>query len=259
MHQQGDGADHGDGLQIAFGPVLQQNTPQREESRGQGRLHDERQRVIHHARYRQARKVHRETGEDADDQRVAEHGRADGAQQQQAALPAIAHEFHDRDPQPVAEGGVEGDDGVIARQRRAAIGAFGDRQAQQDRIAEKAAKADGHAVFPVAAEEEPCPEDAEHEGNRRPRVEAEHQPRVEGGGQVKSRNRLKEQAGNGEILGELHHTVDAAYGKEPAPDRDIAKADHQKDRQDDIEQRLQPSAPPVVQRTQRGFHTPAPP
>ena len=54
------------------------------------------------------------------------------------------------------------DDGIVGLQRVRPVGAFGQRQAKQQGIGEKAAKPDNYGVLPIPPEQEPRP--------RRPQV-----------------------------------------------------------------------------------------
>mgnify|MGYP006926388246 CR=1 FL=1 len=72
------------------------------------------------------------------------------------AAPAIADHLHRGDPQRIAKGRVDGDDGIVADQVFGAIGALGDGEAEEQRVGEQADKADRDGVFPVAFEEVAC-------------------------------------------------------------------------------------------------------
>jgi hypothetical protein len=58
------------------------------------------------------------------------------------------HDFHGRDAEQVAIGGVDRNDRKIGSQCIGAIGALGDRQAQKHAVGEKRHEPDGHAVGP---------------------------------------------------------------------------------------------------------------
>jgi len=238
MDDQCQKADHGDGLAVALGAVLDQHAAQGEQGRGQGSAYDQRQRVVDHTGDRQPAKVYGKAREDAQNQRIVEHRPRHIARKGRTGLAPVAHELHHRDPQPVAKRRVDGDDRKVPDQRLGPIGAFGDRQPQQDRVGKETAEPDGHTVFPVAFEQDARAEQTQREADGRAGVEAEQQSRVERGREIQMRDRLEQQAGDREALREPHDPVDARDRKIPSPDRDIAKADDKEDGQDDFEKRL---------------------
>jgi hypothetical protein len=159
-----------------------------------------------------------------------------------AAVPrraaAVADDLHHGHAERVAEGGVEGDDCEVRLERLGPVGAFGDRQAEQHAVGEQAGEADGDAVLPGAAEEEPRAEEPGEKARRRADVEAAQQRPVEPRREVEPGDPGEEQAGDREVLGELHQPVDARVGEGLEPDGEIARPDHEEDRQDDVDQRL---------------------
>ncbi len=195
-----------------------------------------------HARHRRTGQVHGKSQQDADHQRVVKDRPPDGAGRDQPSARSVVDDLHRRQPQRVAERRVQRDDRVVRLQGTCAIGAFGDRQAQQHRIREQAGKADGNAVGPGAFEEIPCPKQPRRKARRRPGVEAAQQRRVEILPQVERRDRAEQQAGDREILRELHQPVDARVRKDAPPDGEIAEAHDQEDRKDDLEKGLHLSA-----------------
>jgi len=108
-------------------------------------------------------------------------------------------------------------DGEVALQCLGAIGAFGDGQAQQQRVGKEAGKADGHRIRHRAVEKPPRGQIPYAEAGEGPDVEGAKQPQVEGGGKVH--------------LGRVHR----CRRKQPAPRGRIAEADHEEDRQDDVQ------------------------
>ena len=236
MQDQRHRADHRDDAEVALWPVTVEHAAKAEERRGQRRPHHQVERVGQHLRHRQVAEVHHEAEHDADHQRIAED-RAQHAERgrAQAAAP-MAHQFHRGDADGIAERRVDRDDGIVPGQRAAAIGTLGDRQAKQERIREQPAKADRHTVFPGAAKDIARAEEGDAKAGQGSGVEAQEQPGVEVLRQVKRRDRAIQQAGQREPLRELHQPVDVGIAQVALPHRDIAEAQHEEDRQDDLDE-----------------------
>ncbi len=238
MQDERDGADIEDRAQVALGPVAVEHAAQAEQRRGKRRSREQRHRLGKDAGERQARQVDGEAEKDADDQRVVEHRGGDAARHRQGTRAAVARDLHRGHAQAVAERRVQGDDRVVRGQRVGAIGALGDRQAEEHGVGEQAAEADRHRIRPAAAEQEPRAQKPGEEACDRADVEAQEQRRVEAVAQVQPGDGAKQQAGDRELLGIAHQRLDAVVAEQPAPDRGIARADDQKDRQDHLEEGL---------------------
>ena len=155
MDQQRDDANHRDGAQIAFGSVLHQYSAQSKERAGQGGGDDQRQGIIYNAGYRPTGNVEQKPQRDAKDQGVGKHRLRHGGDQFQPAFAAVAHYLHRGNAQPIAKRRMQRDDGVVSHQILGAIGAFRDGQAQKNGVGKEAAKANRHAVFPIAIKQQP--------------------------------------------------------------------------------------------------------
>ena len=95
-----------------------------------------------------------------------------------------AGELHRGDADEVAERRVDRDDGEVRGEGGGAVGALHDRQAEQHRVGEERAEADGDRLAGAAVEEAAGAEDAEGEGDDGAGVEGEEQARVEDGAEV---------------------------------------------------------------------------
>ena len=132
---------------------------------------------------------------------------------------------------------MDRDNRIIGFQCRGPIGAFGDRQPQQQRVREQTAKPDGDAIFPIAPKNIPRAQKPGQKPRESPGIETAQQQQIKILLQIQRRDGAEQQAGNGEILGEFHQPVHAGIAEIAFPDRQIAKADHEENGQDDVDQR----------------------
>lgn len=183
----------------------------------------------------QVAEVDDEAQGEADHQGVAEHRAGDGAGGPGQGGAVGAGQFHRRDPDEVAEGGVDRDDPEVGGHRVRSIGALHDREAEQDGVGEEGGEGDGDGFAGAAVEEVPYAEIAQGEGDEGSGVEGDEQRGAEDRGEVEVDDGAKEQAGDGEVLGVVHQPVGRREREDPGAGRRVARAHHQEDRQDDAE------------------------
>jgi hypothetical protein len=118
-------------------------------------------------------------------------------------------------PMQVAIGRVDRNDRKIGRQCVGAVGAFGDRQAQEHAVGEKRNEADGHAVGPRAAEQVACAQKAEDEVQRRARVERQQQRGVEISPQIERGNPVNRRQGIANFWVKVINPSTALAGNSP--------------------------------------------
>ena len=114
---------------------------------------------------------------------------------------------------------------------------FRDRQTKQQGVGKEAAEPDRDTVFPVPPKDVACAQEANNKTCKCRGVIAAHQGQIKVLLQIKGRDRAKEQAGNGEALGEFHQPINASVAEISFPDCNIAEADHKEDRQNNVNQR----------------------
>ncbi len=122
--------------------------------------------------------------------------------------------------------------------RGGAVGAFGDRHAEEERVGEEAAEADGDGIGGRAGEQQACAEEPGGEAGERPDVEAGHQAEGIVLRKIERGDGAEQKAGRGEGLGEGHHTLDGAFAEDARTGGGVAEGDQQEDRQDDVDQDL---------------------
>ena len=236
MNDQRDEAEERHDLQIALGPVQVEHAPQGKQRGRQGGAPHKGHRFDEYTRQMQAGQVHDKTSSDGQDQDVARHRPANLAQSLKRAVTLRACDLHCGDANRIAKRRMQRDDRIVSSQSIRAEGAFGDGQAQQKRVREERDEPKRHRVGPRATKQIPSTKKTREEPRQSTRVEAEQQGRVEFGFQVQPGDGQKQKAGDRDALGEFHQPIYRAIRQHIAPPHDIAETDHQKDRQDDVDQ-----------------------
>ena len=136
MEDQRDGADHGDGLHVAFRAVAHHHPAQPEQGGGNGGRSHHVDRAEHDAGQGQTPEVNNKPQHDPEDEAVRKDRlqHLPGQFRRMQAGAVAAHQFHQCDAEGEEQRRVDGQDCEVPVQRLWAIGALGDRQAQQQRI-----------------------------------------------------------------------------------------------------------------------------
>ena len=234
MQHERDKANECNHSEISVRTVAEQHAADTEQSRRKRRADHHIQRVCHGAWQAQIKDVEHRAQHDADHQRIVQHGVQNRAHGPDSGFAFGAHDLHRGDAQPIAKRRMHREDRIVGLKRVGPVGAFGDRKAQQNRVGKEAGKGDGDAVLPIALEHIARHQHAQSKPCGRAGVKADQKFWVKAVADIQRPDRFEQQAGNGEVLCELHQPVDRIVAEPTAPDGQIPRADHQKDGEDNF-------------------------